>query len=194
MIKKIGLSILCAASAFAMHNVELNVNNKDIEMGMKLDMGQFSDSTQPDTVFIGGKFLHGDKEHGDLAKDEDYGELNFLMKRGIGNSGLSIGLGVKANFIKDFASIPLGAEIVYRLPFLKQMPMRVGGSFYYAPEVLTMQDGKDYLEYRFEFDMEIIKNAHLLAGYRNIDVNYEDKHGGDNNFNASPYIGFRFAF
>jgi len=194
MIKKLGLAILCATSAFAMHNVSLDINNKDIEIGARLDMGQFNDSVEPDTVFLGGKFLHGDKDHGDLAKSEDYAELNFLMQREIESIGLNIGLGVKFNYVKDFSSVPLGAEIVYKLPFEDVMPMRVGGSFYYAPQVLTMQDGENYLEYRFEFDVEVISNAHVFVGYRNIDVNYDTKHGGDKNYNSSGYLGFKFAF
>jgi len=204
MIKKFGLAILCAASAFAMHNVELNVNDKDIEIGAKLDMGQFSDATEPDTVFIGGKFLHGDKSHSgfsDLQTMEDYMEFNFLMKRNIGDIGLSIGLGVKVNHTKDFTSVPLGAEIVYKLPIGGKVPMSVGGCVYYAPNVLSMDKAKNFLEYRIEFDAEVITNGHVIAGFRNIDTNYDDPitapwylNRGNINYNKSPYVGFRFAF
>ena len=200
MIKKIGLATLCAASAFAMHNVELNINDKDLEIGAKLDMGQFSDAIEPNTIFIGGKFLHGDDDHSDVDDDDridsvdDYGELNFLMKRSIADTGLSIGLGVKLNYTKDFASVPLGADISYRLPVGGKVPMYIGGSIYYAPQVLTMQDGDNFFEFRFEFDAEVIKNGHAVAGYRKIDTNYDKNKGGDVIYNQSPYIGFRFAF
>jgi hypothetical protein len=200
MIKKIGLATLCAASAFAMHNVELNINDKDLEIGIKLDMGQFSNSTEPNTVFIGGKFLHGDDDHSDIDDGDyvdtldDYSELNFLMKRNISGTGFSIGLGMKVNYTKDFASVPLGAEVGYRLPFSSKIPMYIGGSIYYAPQVLTMQDGDNFLEFRFEFDAEVIKNGHAVAGYRKLDTNYDKSKGGDVVYNQSPYIGFRFAF
>jgi len=194
MIKKLGLAILCVTSVFAMHNVELNVNDKDIEMGIKLDVGQFSDNTEPGTVFIGGKFLHGDETHSDLKKTYDYGELNFLMKREISNIGLSLGLGVKVNYTKDFTSVPLGVELEYKLPVGNQIPMHIGGYFYYAPSVLTMQDGENFLEFRLEFDAEVIKNAHIVAGYRNLDTNYDSSKGGNAHYNQAPYVGFRFAF
>ncbi len=194
MIKKLGLAVLCATSVFAMHSVELNVNDKDIEIGAKLDMGQFSDATEPDTVFVGGKFLHGDDSHSDLKDTDDYGELNFLMKREISDTGLSVGLGVKLNCTKNFSSVPLGAEVNYKLPVGGQIPMYIGGYFYYAPSVLTMEDGDSFLEFRFEFDAQIIKNAHVIAGYRSLDTNYDTNKGGDTNYNKSAYAGFRFAF
>ena len=206
MIKKLGLVILCAVSTFAMHNVELNVNDKDIEIGARLDMGQFSDATEPDTVFIGGKFLHGDKSHSSyneynfMQDINDYMEVNFLMKREIGNIGLSIGLGVKINNTKDFTTVPLGAEIMYKLPVGGKVPMSVGGCVYYAPQVLSMDKAKNFLEYRIEFDAEVIKNGHVIAGFRNMDTNYDDptipvtSNRGNKNYNKSPYIGFRFAF
>jgi len=196
MIKKIGLVVLFAASAFAMHTIELNINDKDMEVGAKLDMGQFSDSTEPDTVFIGGKFLHGDEDHSDFKTSSDihdYFEVNFLMKRKI-NESFKVGLGMKVNYTEDFSSIPLGLEVGYKLPFKSAIPVYVGGCFYYAPEVLSMSDAKSFVEYRAEIDAEVITNGHVVVGYRNLDTNYDDKHGGNMNYNKSPYIGFRFAF
>jgi len=196
MIKKVGLVILFAVSAFAMHTIELNINDKDMEVGAKLDMGQFSDSTEPDTVFIGGKFLHGDEDHSDFKTSSDihdYFELNFLMKRAI-NDSFKIGLGMKLNYTEDFSSIPLGAEVEYKLPLGNTIPISIGGCFYYAPEVLSMSDAKNFVEYRAEIDAEIITNGHIVLGYRNLDTNYDSNHGGNWNYNKSAYVGFRFAF
>ena len=196
MIKKIGLVVLFAVSAFAMHTVELNINDKDMEIGAKLDMGQFSDSTEPNTVFIGGKFLHGDEDHSDFVSNsdiQDYFELNFLMKKEI-NESFTMGLGIKANYTDDFTSFPLGMEVNYQLPFKWSIPVSIGGYLYYAPEVLSIRDAKSFLEYRAEIDAEVITNGHVVVGYRNLDTNYDSNNGGDINYNKSPYIGFRFAF
>ena len=40
MLKKISLITVCAVSVFAMHNAEININDKDLEIGARLDMGQ----------------------------------------------------------------------------------------------------------------------------------------------------------
>ena len=71
MFKKLGLLAVCAASAFAMHNVELNVNDKDLEFGAKIDMGQFNENVEPDTVFVGAKILHGSVDNSEFTSSSD---------------------------------------------------------------------------------------------------------------------------
>lgn len=197
MLKKIGLLALCGVSAFAMHTVELNINDKDLEFGAKVDMGQFNEATDPDTVFLGAKLLHGSKENSEASASgdlNDYYEVNFLMQRKVKETDLVIGLGVKFNGAKNFNSFPLGAEASYKLPFGNKMPLFVNGSVYYAPEVLSLQDAKNFLEYRVGLDLEVIKNGSVTVGYRKLDTNYLEDKGGDFNYNKSVYIGFKFAF
>ncbi len=201
MFKKLSLIAVCAASAFAMHSAEININDKDLEVGVKVDMGQFNDNTEPNTVFIGAKFLHGNEDHSDLTRNSihDYSEVNFLMQREIDTSGLAVGLGFKLNHTESnnnsFTSIPLGVEASYKLPISDVTPLYIGGSLYYAPEVLSIDDAQNFLEYRVNFDIEVIKNGRISLGYRSIDTNY-DVNGNtyDINYNRSAHIGFKFAF
>lgn len=197
MLKKLTLIGLSAATAFAMHSVELNINDKDLELGAKLDMGQFNHTVEPNTVFVGMKFLKADKDHS-KPKDadiKDYYELNFLMQRKIDNTGLVVGLGVKLNHTEKFTTVPLGVEVKYKLPFTNTVPFYIGGSVYYAPQVLSMSDAKNYLEQRVQLDIEVIQNATIIVGARNIETNY-DISGSTHDFryNRSAYVGFRFAF
>jgi hypothetical protein len=197
MLKKLGLISLCAASAFAMHSVEININDKDLELAAKLDMGQFYNTIEPGTVFLGATFLKADAAHSDYNSDADiesYQELNFLMKRNIAENGFSIGLGVKVNHTENFTSIPLGVEAGLTLPTGGSIPVSVGASIYYAPEVLAMQDAKDFLEYRVHVDVEVIQNGMITVGYRNIDLQYDVANSETVNYNSSGYIGFKFAF
>ncbi len=201
MLKKLSLIAVCAVSAFAMHNAEININDKDLEIGARLDMGQFSDNTEPNTVFVGAKFLHGNEDHSDLSRNtiHDYSELNFMMQRNVDTSGLAIGLGIKLNHTeasgKSFTSIPLGVEASYKLPVGDVTPLYIGGSLYYAPEVLSLEDAQNFLEYRVNFDIEVIKNGRISLGYRSIDTNYDLAGGTSNiNYNRSVHIGFKFAF
>lgn len=197
MFKKLSLMTVCAVSAFAMHSAEININDKDLEVGAKLDMGQFSNNTEPDTVFVGAKFLHADEEHSDLKRDtiHDFSELNFLMKREIDNSGLSIGLGVKVNHTENFTTIPLGIETAYKLPLTGPIPLYIGANLYYAPEVLSMENAKNFLEYHVNFDIEVIERGRISIGYRSIDTNYEtNNHTTNVSYNKSAHVGFKFAF
>ncbi|NPA60605.1 MAG: hypothetical protein GXO30_09140 [Epsilonproteobacteria bacterium] len=194
MFKKIGLLALCSISLFAMHSVELNINDKDLEIGAKIDMHQFSDTTKEDSVHIGFKFLHADKSHSDLSSSadmHDYYEMNFLMKREIESTDLTIGLGVKINGTESYMSVPIGVEVGYKLPFSSSMPMHIDGAIYYAPEVLSMRDAKSFLEYRLNFEVEVIENASVILGARSLETDYVNK---DIRYNSSVYLGFRFSF
>lgn len=197
MFKKLGLLAVCAASAFAMHNVELNINDKDLEFGAKVDMGQFNDTVEPDSVFVGAKVLHGSVDNSEFSSSsdmQDYYEINFLMQRKVEATDLVIGLGVKLNGAKNFSSVPLGAEVSYKLAFSDKFPLYARGAIYFAPEVLSMQDAKNFLEYRAALDLEVIRNGSVTLGYRSLDTNYTATTGGDKNYNKSVYVGFKFGF
>ena len=199
MLKKLTLITLCVASAFAMHSGEININNKDLEIGAKFDLGQFNTAVEPDTMFIGGKFINADRDHSsdkDNAKDLDpYFELNFLMMRAVGDQGMSVGMGAKVALTEDYAAIPLGLKFTYKLPVTDFIPMYLNGSLYYAPSVLSMSDADSYLEYRISYDVEVIKNGLITVGYRNIDTNYDRGAGKENfTYNESFYIGFKIGF
>jgi len=56
----------------------------------------------------------------------------------------------------NFISMPLGAEIDYRIPASDLIPMYVGASLYYAPSVLSLSDADNFLEYRIHYDIEVI--------------------------------------
>jgi len=195
MLKKIALISLITVSAFAVHVGEINVNDTDVEVGAKFDMGQFNHSIEPDTMFFGAKFLNADKEHSSdrNASIDPYFELNFLMQRPIGNAGMTFGLGMKFNYTKEYATAPLGLEFAYKIPAPKLIPMYLHGSLYYAPNVLAFNNAKDFLEYRMGYDIEVIKNGHITLGYRNLDTNY-DGVNGEFNYNRSWYLGFKIGF
>jgi len=193
MLKKLSLISASAISAFAMHTAEINVNDTDLEIGAKLDIAQFNNTTEPDTIFTGVRFLHATDKNSDFAKGtiKDFYELNFLMKREVSTSPLAIGLGVKLNHTESFTTIPLGVELSYELPAGDVIPLYLSGSLYYAPEVLSMENAKNFLEYRVSFDMEVIEHGNITVGYRSIQTNYVAR---DMSYNKSAYIGFKFAF
>jgi hypothetical protein len=204
MLKKIGLLLCGTAAAFAMNSASININDKDLEIAGRLDVGQFNYSVQPDTVFLGAKYLKGSDQHSDFSHNTNgFYELNFLMQKGVPNTALTLGLGVKLNYTqadiagstRDFVSIPLGVEARYKLPFDRFVPLYVGGSLYYAPQVLSMSDADNFLEYRVHLDVEVIQNGYVMIGYRSIDTNYKiDGTTYNENYNHSFYAGFKFRF
>jgi len=196
MLKKLGIVSLITANALAMHNLELNINDVDLEAGLKLDMGQFNEAVEPNTTFIGVKYLKADSKHSDVGSPKAYTEVNFLMQRRIKDTGLYAGLGVKFNYIRDngygsFSSIPLSLKVGYGIP--SALPINVYGEAFYAPKVLSLQKAEGYYEYRVGVDVELIENADVYLGYRDLETKYENV-GAYINYNRSAYIGFRFKF
>lgn len=194
MLKKLAMLSACAASAFALHTAEMNINNKDLEVGAQFDIGQFSNNIEPNTLFIGAKYLGGDPEH---SEDENISidpllEANLLMMKEVGNSGFKLGMGVKFEFTKNYAALPLGVEGSYTINTKEFVPMHLNASVYYAPEVLAMRDADSYMEARVSFDIELIQNGNVTVGYRNIETDYLNNE--DRTYNRSAYLGFKLKF
>ena len=204
MLKKIGLLIATSISVLAMHNAEININEKDLEFGLNFDMGQFNKGVEPETTFVGLKYLHSNTdnsndEYGKTVNTKYFVELNFLIKQEIKKSGLKFGLGVKTNFSaindKAFMSIPIGLDVSYILPLKDIIPIVISGEVYYSPESLSFLDAASYFEYRAELRAELIERGSIFLGYRNLDTNYEASSSQyDVTYNRSLYFGFQFEF
>lgn len=191
MLRKITLMAASAAAAFAMNSAGININNEDLELNANLDIGQFNENVEPETMYVGIKFL--DADNNKRVNDDALYEVGFLMKKAMGNSGFEVGLGVKANYTKDYTTLPLGIVFDYALPMNTIVPMSLGADIYYAPKVLSFSDADKYFEYRFEYDAEVINHGHVVIGYRHIKTDYDDARG-DFTYNASAYVGFNFEF
>jgi hypothetical protein len=192
MLKKIALIALCSISAFAIQNAELNLNKKDLAVAAKFNVGSSSDSQ---AALAGFKLLNADKSNSDdlNTKLNSFVELSLLMRDELNGNGLFIGLGVKLNGTKrledNFATVPIGIEIDYKIPAF--MPMHIGASAYYAPSSLSLAEAKDFLEYKIYYDIRVIRNGAISIGYRSIDTNYKNY---DFSYNKSAYVGIKFTF
>lgn len=190
MLKKLSLLSVATVSAFAMHTFEININEYDLGLSAKFDIGQFNTRVEPGTTFVGAKYLKGSLENGDFKEKHSFAELNFLKVKEISDTGMSLGLGVKANTTEDFVTVPLGLEMVYCVPNVRTIPITINGSIYYAPTVLSFKDAEKFLEVGANIRFEIIENGLIVLGYRKIDTTYTKKI----NYNDSAYLGFKFAF
>ena len=196
MLKKLALSTLIVVNLMAMHSAEININDVDLEAGVRFDLGQFNTAVEPDTTFIGVRYLNPDKDYsyGDAAP-KDYYEVNFLVQRTIKNSAFTVGMGVKLNYINTkndatFSSLPLQVKGGYELRSVIPIFFSFEGS--YAPKVLSFKDAKGYYEYRFGVDFRVIENAEIYLGFRDMETKYDNSNFLK--YNRSGYLGFRFRF
>ncbi|MDP2078984.1 MAG: YfaZ family outer membrane protein [Sulfuricurvum sp.] len=196
MLVKIMTAVLISSAAFAANQAELNVNNKELEGQIRIDMKQMGISSLEGS-FIGARILNGDESNSDrIGNTKPLMEVSFLVQRPVEQvPGLAIGLGIKGEYTKfdgnHYAAIPLGIEADMKLPFADTIPFYVGGALYYAPSVLSFRDGEDYLEARIHLDVEPIKNARIELGYRMIDTNVKNR---DVTYNDAWYFGMRIDF
>ena len=207
MLKKLLLgTLLLASTTYAMHEFELNVNNKDLDLHLGLDMGQFNDSIEPDSFIIKARLMKGDIEHARLPYKENtnieqdtniLGEIGFMAQSSSAMApGLTMGMGVKLAYTplekQSVFAMPIGVMTDYVLPFDIIIPLHVGGQFYYAPEVHSFEQSTSYMEYQANFDVELMERGLLTIGYRGIDTPTKDK--GDSYYNRSYFVGFKFKF
>jgi len=195
MIKKTILSIMLSSSVFAAHQVEANVNSRDVGGEIRLDMGRMGNAMS--NTYIGARFLNGDNKNSKtIVSTDPLMEVSFLVMRPVqGVPGLKFGLGIKGEYTKfdgnNYAAVPLGAEAELRLPLNTPFPFYLGGALYYAPTVLAFKDADSYLETRVHLDVEPINNGRLEVGYRNIDT---DVKNANVTYNDSWYFGMRLDF
>lgn len=194
MLKKIVLMALISSAAFASHQVEVNVNDKEVEGQIRLDMGRMGDLAH---TYMGARFLNGDNNNSQTIGDPDpLMEVSFMVQNDVtGVQGLKIGLGFKGEFTKidgqSYAAIPLGIEAELKLPLNAPIAFYLGGAMYYAPSALCFKDADDYFETRIHLDVEPIENARVEVGYRQIDTNLKNR---SVTYNDSWYFGLRLDF
>ncbi|MFZ3054041.1 MAG: YfaZ family outer membrane protein [Sulfuricurvum sp.] len=194
MLKKIILTTLMGTSVFAAHQIEVNVNDKEVEGQIRLDMGRMGSM---ENTYLGARFLNGDNNNSQTISNPDpLMEVSFMVMRDVrGAQGLKFGLGIKGEYTKvdgnTYAAIPLGVEAELRLPLNTPFPFYVGGALYYAPSALTFKDGDSYTETRIHVDAEPIDNGRIEVGYRKIDT---DLKTANVTYNDAWYFGFRLDF
>ena len=195
MLKTIMMLLAMGAIAFAAHQIEANVNNRDVEGQIRLDMGRMGNAMS--NTYIGARFLNGDNNNSETARDLDpLAEVSFMVEQYVrGVPGLKVGLGIKGEYTqidgRRYAAIPLGVEAELRLPLNTPFPFYLGGALYYAPSVLSFKEGDGYLETRIHLDAAVIDNGRLEVGYRNIDTDLENRNV---TYNDSWYFGLRLDF
>ncbi len=201
MLKKLLLgTLLLSSNVFAMHEFELNLNNKDLDLHLGLDMGQLNNAIEPDSFIIKARVMKGDQSHARLPNDQDtntLGELGFVVQStSTFAPGLMMGMGIKLAYTpldnRAIFAMPIGVVSDYTLPLDIAIPLHVGGQFYYAPEVLAFDKSTGYTEYQVNFDVELMERGRLTTGYRGIETPTDFHSKGY--YNRSFFVGFKFKF
>lgn len=196
MLKKLLLTLTLSLSLYAAHDASLNLNSDDIELNANLDIGELNQSDYANTYFLTLGFLDVDNRE----STDPLWSAGFKLRQDVtGLEGLRFGIGAKGTYTEvgryKHAAIPLGLELVYTLPVDTAIPLVLSGYFDYAPSVLSFKDADEYMEKRLEFGVQIVEQANIFVGYRDIDTDFDViGAGGDYEYNDEFYIGFRIKF
>jgi len=195
-IKKIVLAVVLTVFIFpgivqaANTSIGLNVGSSEAEGWLATQINPYNTP-----LVLGAGFLYS---------DDDYWIANAHMniKDEIFTPGLSLGLGFKGVFgeveIRD-VDYDVGAlcfQFLGDYDFRKnatQLPISISASFSGAPKILSFRDTERYMEFKGSFNFHINKSATAFAGYRVIDIRFEEPTERDWDDDAI-FAGIRMSF
>lgn len=116
----------------------------------------------------------------------DAGARDFELAAGLGVRGVYIGRDHDSG-----GAVALGGQLEARYPGYDRLGLSVYG--YYGPEVLSMGEFDQYYEIGVGLDYQVLKDASIYIGYRNVNVELEDNRGditADNGLHAGLRLDF----
>jgi hypothetical protein len=174
------LILLAAAGTAHAEDFSLNVNGHAVGVGLDGPLGRVASGAQGQYE-VGGLFhsqSNADFNEGyvGLKVTGDMGTRPVNVKAGIGLRGLYLdGQGASGE------SVALDANLDARLPQLNRFVFSVEGL--YSPDPLSFGDAKEYAELDLMAGYEVLHNARIFVGYRNVGVDFGGgRHTVDNGF------------
>ncbi len=133
--------------------------------------------------------------------NQDRGQVihgSFHLVDSAANSGtpLQAGLGLRLVYTRtdpsvfDGGSLALGGFVKYTLPGANRFSL--GGNVYYAPDIVSFGDQEEYYEIGLRAAYNVIRDADVYLGLREIKAKYEG--AGRFEFDSNLHIGFEFRF
>jgi hypothetical protein len=176
-----------SATAFA-DAVDINLNDTSAQLQYKAAMG-------------GTNLGKSELDMGVLynQKNNLLGEVGILVKDDVGGNapGVSVGVGLKALSARiatvnaNASALAVGGMVRYSPPAERRLAFV--GQLYLSPNIITFGGANRYLETGARAEYEIIPQAVVYLGYRNISFNMKNS-GRNATFDEGVNIGVRMAF
>lgn len=191
MFKKIAVTAILGIATFSAQaeTFDLNVSSDAVRAALSgpLSFGE----TNGARYDVG--YLYSDDQ--DARLNVGHAALLVSGDAGARSANVHVGIGVRAAGIDqrgaEGGAVAVGGEFDVRLPAMNRLGL-VGYAFY-APDVLAFGDIDTYLDASITVDYEIIRNASVYAGYRQVRAGI-DEAPGTNLRDNSPVVGLRLNF
>ena len=178
----------CLVSTLAVDNVcaqsvELELNDKTV----RLQVAGAVWGQQHGRLELEGGYLYSDN-------DNDVLHLGMHVYNDVVDSPLSFGLGARLYWADadgfDAGALAVGGKIHYAPPALRGVGF--GANVYYSPTVTTFSDAETFTEWNVLVDYQLMPQAALYLGYRDIRAEIED--AGWVDVEDGGYLGVQFRF
>lgn len=179
------LAMLVVSTPLAAANgLDLNINDKAARITVDFELSN--------NLLVDGTWLH----HQDRGNVVGAG-LHLTGAATGGRNPLQAGLGgrliaadAKVGARDDGVALPIGGFVNYTLPEYDRFV--VGGSVYYAPDVLSFGDMTRYLEGNAWAGYSVLRQGQLYLGLRSVRGSF--KNGPSVTFDSGLHFGLRLRF
>jgi hypothetical protein len=175
--------LACSTTALA-NELDLNVNNDAVRITGGFDLSN--------NLLIDGTWFHH-QDRGDIfgvgfhVTGAATGGRNPL-KAGLGGRLLRIDSDAKGR--ESGQAVPIGGFVNYTLPRYDRFV--VGGSLYYAPDVMSFSDLTKYWEYNAWAGYSVLRQGQIYLGVRGIYANFDTT--PNVTMDTGVHVGLRLKF
>ena len=184
------LAMLAPGLVFAEQSLDLNLSGDAIRGEFSSDTGLLPNSNGK--LSFGG--LYSDDDNADFTMGHlgllvtgDAGARNALVNAGLGVR--LVGLDVNGGDANGGA-VALGGAVDARLPAFNRIGL--GAYLYYAPDVSAFGDIDKFLEYAANINYELIRNAYVYVGARQVRLGFDP--GSEMSVDTGAHAGVHLKF
>lgn len=177
----VGALITALSSAALADSFDINLNNHAVQATYaanlrtaEFDVGWISNNDKDSWVASLGLLAIGQKQTQDLRSEIGIGGKVYVVS--IGDA--------------DIRALGLGGQV---RAFPNNGPIGLGAYLFYAPDVVTSGDGKNFWEGGVSVEAEVVKNtASIYIGYRKVRTEIEN--GPHVTVDSGGHAGLRISF
>jgi len=181
-----GISMMTGSQVMA-DSLDLNLNNDSMRLTYEADLGRDMSG-----LLLDAGYYYNDRRSGssaDMTHVGLYVSGNNWSQSGVFNIKVGGRLIYTAVDPYNVMALGLGGEV----RFSPVHRVGIGASAYYAPRIATFMDGERYTEYGVKLDYQLLTQAFVYVGYRNINVEVENS-GNKYKLDDSGHVGLTILF
>ena len=183
----VSVSLLAACATASADAIDINLRDTSVQVQYKAALG--GSNMGKAELDMGGIYTQ---------KSNLLGEAGLLVKDDVGGNapGVSVGVGLKALSARivpvnmNATALALGGMVRYSPPAERRLGFV--GEAYLSPNITTFGGADRFLQTGARVEYEIISQASVYLGYRNISFNL--KNGVKTTFDEGVHIGVRMTF